>query len=88
MKHIVLLGAGGKMGMRLTSNLLQTDYAVRPVEISERGREALAARGVTALPLGEALPGAEAVILAVPDNRIGQVAHQQHSSPHSGPVSR
>lgn len=76
MKHIVLLGAGGKMGLRLTANLLKTDYVVRHVEISERGREALAAKGVAAVPLDEALPGAEAVILAVPDNRIGQVAHQ------------
>jgi hypothetical protein len=76
MKTIVLLGAGGKMGLRLTANLLVTDYDVRHVEISEKGREALAARGVTAVPLDEALPGAEAVILAVPDNRIGQIAHQ------------
>ncbi|MBI1353179.1 MAG: semialdehyde dehydrogenase [Acidobacteria bacterium] len=76
MKTIVLLGAGGKMGLRLARNLRPTDYVVRHVEISERGREALAAEGFEAVSLEDALPGAEAVILAVPDNRIGQVARQ------------
>ena len=84
MKTITLLGAGGKMGLRLTENLLRTDYVVRHVEISERGREALAAKGVTAVSLDEALPGSEAVILAVPDNRIGQVAHQIHERLDAG----
>lgn len=64
------------MGLRLARNLRPTDYVVRHVEISERGREALAAEGFEAVSLEDALPGAEAVILAVPDNRIGQVARQ------------
>ncbi len=73
MKVITLLGAGGKMGLRITANLQHTDYEVRFVEISERGKSALAQRGLNALPLEKALEGTEAVILALPDNRIAAV---------------
>jgi hypothetical protein len=46
---------------------------VRLVEIGERGRAELTNRGIQPVDLGQALNGAEAVILAVPDNRIGSV---------------
>jgi len=74
MNRIALLGAGGKMGLRLSNNLGKSDYEVRHVEIGEAGRRALAERGFQAVELEEALDGAEAVVLAVPDNRIGDVA--------------
>ena len=70
MTNVTLIGAGGKMGLRLTRNLRGSDYTLRYVEISETGKAALAKLGVTTLPRQEALEGAEAVILAVPDNRI------------------
>ncbi len=73
MNRIALLGAGGKMGLRLTANLTGSRYDVRHVEIAERGRAALAERGISAAPMDQALEGAEAVILAVPDNRIGPI---------------
>lgn len=73
MKNVALLGAGGKMGLRLTANLQGSDYDVRHVEISERGVAALQERGVTAVPLEQALDGADALILALPDNRIGPI---------------
>lgn len=76
MKVITLLGAGGKMGLRISVNLQRTDYEVRYVEISERGQSALAKRGIAALSIEKALEGTEAVVLALPDNRIGLVAHQ------------
>ena len=72
MKTIALFGAGGKMGLRLAANLKGSRYEVRHVEIGERGRAALADRGITAMDADAALEGAEAVILAVPDNRIHQ----------------
>jgi len=73
MSAITLLEAGGKMGLRITDNLRRTDYDVRYVEVSERGRSALTGRGVTVVPVEQALEGSSAVILALPDNRIGQV---------------
>src|SRR5437868_15448448 len=73
MTTITLLGAGGKMGLRITDNLRKTDYDVRYVEVSDRGKASLAERGVTAITAEEALSESNAVILALPDNRIGGV---------------
>lgn len=61
------------MGLRLSANLKGSSYEVRHVETGEKGRAALRERGIDAVPADEALPGAEAVILAVPDNRIHAV---------------
>jgi hypothetical protein len=76
MKVITLLGAGGKMGLRIAANLQRTGYEVRYVEISERGKSALAQRGLAAVPIEAALEGTNAIILALPDNRIAAVAAQ------------
>lgn len=73
MNTITLLGAGGKMGCRIADNLAKTKYSVRHVEISERGKAALAQRGIPVVPIQEALTGTEAVVLALPDNRIGAI---------------
>jgi D-apionate oxidoisomerase len=73
MTIITLLGAGGKMGLRITDNLRKTDYEVRYVEVSERGKAALAARGITCVTAEQALAESHVVILALPDNRIGRV---------------
>ncbi len=66
------------MGLRLTANLIGSSYDVRHVEISERGQAALRERGIAAVGLDAALEGAEAVVLALPDNRIGSVLEQIH----------
>ncbi len=76
MTHITLMGAGGKMGLRLTDNLRKTDYKVWHVEISERGRAALAERGIATAPVEEALAQSKIVILALPDRLIGPVTHE------------
>lgn len=74
MTTVAIMGAGGKMGFRLSQNLMGTPYSVRHVEISEVGRKRLAEIGVEAVPTERALDGADAVVLAVPDNLIGKVA--------------
>ena len=75
MKKIVILGAGGKMGLRVSTNLLHTPYEVAHVEVSEVGRQRLAGIGCTARPAEEVLPQADVVILAIPDSAIGRVTH-------------
>lgn len=84
MTKIALLGAGGKMGMRLARNLKLSRFDVAHVEISERGRAALADEGLAVAPLESALAGAAVVILALPDNRIGQVLNQIHGQLAAG----
>ena len=63
------------MGLRTTRNFLDSEHEVLAVEVSGRGREALAEVGVEAVSAEEAIPKAEIVILALPDNLIGPVSH-------------
>ncbi|WP_305849901.1 phosphogluconate dehydrogenase C-terminal domain-containing protein [Stappia sp. TSB10P1A] len=75
MMKIALLGAGGKMGVRLATNLKGSRYEVAHVEIGEAGRARLReVLGVECVDMDAALSGAGAVILAVPDTAIQAVA--------------
>ncbi|MCU0512150.1 MAG: semialdehyde dehydrogenase [Anaerolineae bacterium] len=75
MMHVALMGAGGKMGCRLTDNLMKlpAKYTMYYVEVSEMGLANLAQRGLTATPQAAALAAADAVILALPDKLIGKI---------------
>ena len=76
-KRIALLGAGGKMGCRITDHLKDNPaYALRYVENGERGLANLAARGVRPTPLKEAVADAEVTLLALPDKLLGMVARE------------
>lgn len=77
MTKIALFGAGGKMGVRLSTNLAKTDYHVAHVEVSATGQARLKeALGFDCVPAEAAIAGADAVILAVPDTHIGKVAQE------------
>ena len=71
---IALMGAGGKMGCRITDNLKDREsYTVSYVEVSETGTANLAERGLSITPEDEALAAAEVVVLALPDRLIGKI---------------
>ena len=77
MTKIALMGAGGKMGVRLATNLQGSRFDIAPVEVAEAGRARLkSATGLDCIEQGQALSRADVVLLAVPDRAIGQVAHQ------------
>jgi hypothetical protein len=74
MTTIALMGAGGKIGYRITQNVKDNpNYRMLYVEISETGQANLAQLGLTATPSDKALAQAEAVILALPDALIGKI---------------
>ena len=73
---VALVGAGGKMGCRLTDNLKNSSYEMSYIEISKEGIERLTQRGVKVISAEQAIPTADIVILAVPDIHIGKVAGQ------------
>lgn len=74
MTSIALMGAGGKMGCRITRNMKGLpEYTMLYIEISEAGLANMAELEVSATPQGEALKQAEVVVLAVPDALIGQI---------------
>jgi len=77
MLTIALVGAGGKMGCRVTDHLKdRSDYALRYVESGERGLANLRERGVSPSPRDEAVAAADVVILALPDRILGAVARE------------
>ncbi len=76
MTKIALLGAGGKMGFRLSRNLRGSEFQVAHVEISDEGRQRLKDEfAIDCVEQDQALADAEVVILAVPDVLIGRISH-------------
>lgn len=75
MTKIVILGAGGKMGYRCTSNLIGSRWEVSHVEPGPAGRERLKPLGIECREPEQVLPQADVVILAIPDNVIGRATH-------------
>lgn len=74
MTKIALLGAGGKMGVRLASNLKGSRFDVDHVESAETARKRLKEEtGIDCVDLDIALKSADVVVLAVPDRLIGAI---------------
>jgi D-apionate oxidoisomerase len=73
---IAVIGAGGKMGMRVSNNLVKTDHRVFYSENSPAGQQRVtdAGRALTETP--DAVAAADVVILAVPDLALGAVSAQ------------
>ena len=75
MTKLTLFGAGGKMGARLSANLMNSDFETTHVEVSPEGTARLATElGITAVTEDKALNEADVIVLAVPDTVIGKVA--------------
>ncbi len=73
---VTLVGAGGKMGIRLTRNLKDSAYKMAYIEKHEPAREKLMEMGVLVSAEDEEIPDSDIVILAVPDNILGKVSNQ------------
>jgi ketol-acid reductoisomerase len=77
MTKITLVGAGGKMGCRLTDNFLKfKEYELRYLEVSTQGCENLRKRGVTTSVQEEVIPDSDVVILSLPDVSIGSLSKE------------
>lgn len=73
-RTIAVIGAGGKMGMRISDNLQRTEHTVHYVENSPAGQERTTAAGRELSTAQDAVAVAEIVILAVPDLALGAVS--------------
>ena len=76
MKNVAVIGAGGKMGYRVSANLRDAPYKVSHVEVSEAGRNRLKELSITCVDADTALKDADVVILAIPDNMIAKISGQ------------
>ena len=71
---IAVIGAGGKMGMRVSNNLVKTGHTVFYAENSPAGRERVTATGRILTDSAAAVSGADVVVLAVPDLALKSVS--------------
>jgi len=74
MKKIAILGAGGKMGFRISTKMVKNpEYRVKCVEISDAGIKRLADAGISVVPMADAIGDADIALLAIPDVLIGRI---------------
>ncbi|WP_307866396.1 phosphogluconate dehydrogenase C-terminal domain-containing protein [Leucobacter chromiisoli] len=83
---IAVIGAGGKMGTRVSNNLVKTDHRVSYVETSPAGRERVVAAGRELTDAATAVAGADIVVLAVPDLALASVSAELVPQMKSGAI--
>ncbi|KQO05071.1 oxidoreductase [Agreia sp. Leaf244] len=83
---IAVIGAGGKMGMRVSNNLVKTDYTVYYSEVSPAGQERVTATGRVLTDTPTAVVDADVVVLAVPDLALKAVSADVVPQMKSGAV--
>ncbi|GAA1615140.1 phosphogluconate dehydrogenase C-terminal domain-containing protein [Actinoplanes couchii] len=71
---IAVVGAGGKMGMRVSNNLARSEHTVFYAENSPAGQQRTIDAGRVVTATDEAVKDADVVILAVPDIALGPVS--------------
>jgi len=74
LKTITVIGAGGKMGMRISANLQQSDYQVFYCENAPQAQAQISAQGREISDAQSVVPLSDVVILAVPDIVLGKVS--------------
>lgn len=74
LKTITVIGAGGKMGMRISANLQRSDYQVFYCENSPQAQAQISAQGREISDAASVVPLSDVVILAVPDIVLGKVS--------------
>lgn len=83
---VAVIGAGGKMGTRVSNNLADSSYQALYCENSPAGRQRITELGRTVTPIDEAARDADIVILAVPDVVLGQVSEVVVPTMKSGAI--
>ena len=87
MEKVVLAGAGGKMGVRLTNNLKKSPYEMFYLEVSPEGTKKVHDNGIDISKPEDVIPQADYLILAVPDVLVKKVAHEYVPILKSGAMS-
>jgi len=71
---VTVVGAGGKMGMRVSANLDRTSYTTLYAETSPAARDRVRVAGRELTEAMDAVPRSDVVILAVPDVLLGEIS--------------
>lgn len=83
---VAVIGAGGKMGQRVSNNLAKSAYSVLYSEASPNGVAHIESLGRTVTPTDDAVTVADVVILAVPDVVLGKVSESVVPAMKSGAI--
>ncbi|MET9559244.1 phosphogluconate dehydrogenase C-terminal domain-containing protein [Streptomyces tauricus] len=75
-KTVAVIGAAGKMGQRVSNNLVESDFRVLFSEASPKGQELIRDLGRELTESADAVAEADVVILAVPDVVLGKVSEE------------
>ncbi|MGY0490036.1 phosphogluconate dehydrogenase C-terminal domain-containing protein [Streptomyces sp. WG-D5] len=75
-KTVAVIGAAGKMGQRVSNNLVKSDFTVLFSENSPKGQELIRSLGRELTESEAAAQQADVLILAVPDIVLGKVSEQ------------
>ncbi|MEV5545772.1 phosphogluconate dehydrogenase C-terminal domain-containing protein [Streptomyces sp. NPDC052309] len=75
-KTVAVIGAAGKMGQRVSNNLVKSDLRVLFSEASPKGQELIRGLGRELTESADAAAEADVVILAVPDVVLGRVSEE------------
>ncbi|MGW0686186.1 phosphogluconate dehydrogenase C-terminal domain-containing protein [Streptomyces sp. NPDC002754] len=73
---VAVIGAAGKMGQRVSNNLVKSDFTVLFSENSPKGQELIRSLGRELTDSEAAAQAADVLILAVPDIVLGKVSEQ------------
>ncbi|AKG45406.1 NAD(P)-binding domain-containing protein [Streptomyces sp. JH002] len=73
-RTVAVIGAAGKMGQRVSNNLVRSDFRVLFSEASPKGQELITGLGRELTESADAAAQADVVILAVPDVVLGTVS--------------
>jgi hypothetical protein len=73
---IAVIGAGGKMGGRITDNLRRLTYTLHFCETGEAAAQRVREKGLEVTAAAKAVPVSDVVILAVPDARMSGVSKE------------
>lgn len=84
---IAVIGAGGKMGMRVSNNLVKTKHQVSYVENSPAGQTRVTDAGRTLSDAVEAVADADIVVYAVPDLALKTVTQALVPEMKSGAIA-
>ena len=74
LKTLTVIGAGGKMGMRISANFQKSDYQVFYCENSPAAQQQVTQQGRELSDANSVVPLSDVVILAVPDIVLGKVS--------------
>lgn len=85
--NIAVIGAGGKMGMRVSNNLVKSDHRVSYVENSPNGQQRVADAGRALTDSVTAVSDADIVVFAVPDLALKAVTEALVPEMKSGAIA-